>query len=542
MLGALMAGWLLLRGTPEPPAAPTPIDNRPPVVTPPPVDYGRVIADARTKYQQGDTAAAINGALSVPATAAERPRADALLQEIRTEAATLAAADRRGAETAGKTAELPYKQGVAAEGAAAQLTSASDTARAVEQYQNASELFRQAASAGWSVDQFVREANVELKARRIPRAIELAVQALDREPQNRSALTVLQSIRTSAAAETDAAARRAREAGATDANPAFKTARAADEAARRLTNPRDTTAAVDGLANARSQYDAAADEARRSNVAAQRNRDRAQQLLQLATERLKAGDVTAADAAIQQAEQLDPQTPRLLDARKALESVRGGQTAELQRRQDINRVLGDAARNTSDNDAIQALRAALTKYPGNTELTEAVQQRLKVRDARIADLFKRSQGLPDAAAIALLDEALSYDPSRADVKAERERRSSTTTTTSRERVETDVRNALAAYESAYEARNVDAFLRVASYWTRQQIENEFKTFGTIRVDFRDISIAVNDNGTAAEVTCAITFVREPAGVRARPITDTRNWRLRLTNDGGTWRITTATRQ
>jgi hypothetical protein len=543
VLALALVGWLVTRdSTPAP--APTAVESSSAT------DLTRTVEEARSRYQRGDVAGAITTALSVPADAPERPAADALLQEMRREAATIAAADRRGAETAGRTSESAFAEAAKAQQQADALTDPAATQQAVDLYQNASALYRQAASAGWTVEQFVAEATQELQARRVPRAIELALQAIEREPRNRGAIGVLESIRTAAAAETDAAARQARDAGATEANsPAFKQARTRDQAARRLAAPRETANAVDTFAQARADYaravteatEARAAEARaaETRAAAERSRQSIQAVWQTAESRLKAGDLTGAASALDQAAKLDPSNPRLTEMRGTLENLRSAQANEQQRSLDVTRIIGEAAKTANDNAALQQLRSGLTKYPGNTDLTDAIGRRVRARDDRIGELLKRAQAAPDQQALALLDEALALDPTRSDLRAERERRGSGG---ARIRAESEVRNTLSAYEAAYEARNANDFLRVASYWTPNQVAAEFKNFSSVQVQIANVQVALDGDANSANVTAVITFVREPAGVRARPITDTRPWELRLENSGGAWRITRATRR
>jgi hypothetical protein len=222
-----------------------------------------------------------------------------------------------------------------------------------------------------------------------------------------------------------------------------------------------------------------------------------------------------------------------------MEAARAAQAGEQQRRVDIARIIGEAAKVASDNDALQQLRSGLAKYPGNSDISDAIGRRVKARDDRVNDLLKRAQAASDQQALALLDEALTLDATRADVRAERERRGSGG---ARVRAESEVRTTLAAFENAYESRDANEFLRVAGFWTPQQLAAEFKNFGNIQVNFANTQISVDEDGGGATVNTTITIVRAPAGVRARPITDTRPWELRVENSGGAWRITRATRR
>ena len=84
--------------------------------------------------------------------------------------------------------------------------------------------------------------------------------------------------------------------------------------------------------------------------------------------------------------------------------------------------------------------------------------------------------------------------------------------------ERSVRDLLGRYESAFENRSVAQFLNVASYRTAMEIETEFKTYRSIRMDIEGVTITVQPDGTAS-ITCLVRTVREPAGIRVKPIAD-----------------------
>ena len=54
----------------------------------------------------------------------------------------------------------------------------------------------------------------------------------------------------------------------------------------------------------------------------------------------------------------------------------------------------------------------------------------------------------------------------------------------------------------------------------------------------DSEITVQPDGTAS-ITCLVRTVREPAGIRVKPIADARPWQMKAANTGNGWRITEA---
>ena len=112
----------------------------------------------------------------------------------------------------------------------------------------------------------------------------------------------------------------------------------------------------------------------------------------------------------------------------------------------------------------------------------------------------------------------------------------------REEIENDVRSAIFAYQSAYASRSVDAFQKIAPFWTRAQIETEFNSFRTIQLNIEGINISLDESGTRAVVTCTISSVKVPADPgNSRPVTEKRAWQFQLANIGGAWQITSAPR-
>jgi hypothetical protein len=217
-----------------------------------------------------------------------------------------------------------------------------------------------------------------------------------------------------------------------------------------------------------------------------------------------------------------------------------------QQRADVERALDEAAKMSTDKEAIARLQRELTNYPGHAAITDALGERTKARDNRIADLVRLAQRASDAQAVTLLQEALTYDSSRLDVRRELDRRRASLVAASkaaprtREEIENDVRRTLFAYQSAYASRSVDAFLKVAPFRTRAQIENEFKSFRSIQHNIEGININLDESGTRAVIKCTISSVSVPADPGdSRPVTERRAWQFQLANIGGVWQITSA---
>ena len=283
---------------------------------------------------------------------------------------------------------------------------------------------------------------------------------------------------------------------------------------------------------------------------AQQNAERYRGFLAQADERLAAQDPEGAMAAIQEAEKILAGDSRVEELKKQVESVRVAAGQREQQRADAERALDEAAKMTSDNQAIARLQRELGKYPGHAALTDAVGARTKARDNRIADLVRLAQRAPDAQAVTLLQEALTFDSSRVDVRRELDRRRASLVAASkppappptREAIENGVRSAIFAYQSAYASRSVDAFLKIAPFWTRAQIETEFNSFRTIQLNIEGINISLDESGTRAVVTCTISSVKVPADPgNSRPVTEKRAWQFQLANIGGAWQITSAPR-
>jgi hypothetical protein len=71
------------------------------------------------------------------------------------------------------------------------------------------------------------------------------------------------------------------------------------------------------------------------------------------------------------------------------------------------------------------------------------------------------------------------------------------------------------------------------------LEKEFKAWSRIRLDIEPYTVVPAADGTSASVTCVIRATRTPAGISARPISDSRTRQFQLRNVDGTWLITGA---
>ena len=211
--------------------------------------------------------------------------------------------------------------------------------------------------------------------------------------------------------------------------------------------------------------------------------------------------------------------------------------------------MGQAAKLTSDTEAIARLQRELARYPGTDAITEAIAARTQARDGKIADRLRRAQSAPDEQAVTLLQEALAFNPARLDVRRELDRRRVSMTAAakarnprapgSREDVEDEVRRTLYAYQSAYASRSVEDFLKVAPFRTRAQIEAEFSRFRSIQLNIEGVTIDLDESGTRASIKCTISTVFVPFGPNAKPMMDKRAWQFQLTYAGGAWQITRA---
>jgi serine/threonine protein kinase len=497
---------------------------------PPPVSYAKELADAREQLRSGDLAAAVRSARAIPSSAPESSEATSLLSDIRREAQSQSQAARIDAERGSQATEASFVEAVARDKEAADLTRPEDLERVVALYEEAAALYRKAAAAGASIDELVQLARGEVKANRIPSAVAYALRALDASPRNADALALLRATREQGQKLAQAASADARRAGLSSANsPAFKEAAARESAASRLTSPQETLRAYEGYVSAAARYREAseqfkADEARR--VANARN------ARELAEQRLQAGDVDGAAAAMQQAERLDPDAAAMPALRKRLADARASKGVPP-RAAELDQALAAATKVRDDVDALKMLADLAARYPNDARVESALRARRQARDNRIADLLRRAQSAADAQAIELLDDALRLDPSRADILTARERRRGAIAAA---RADRDVRNVVARLAAAYESANVDEIVRLAPVMGRARLEAQFKSV-RIRWDVEPCTIRLDANATTANMTCVIHETAQPRGIRAPAQTTTQTRQFVLTNVDGTWRIT-----
>jgi hypothetical protein len=102
--------------------------------------------------------------------------------------------------------------------------------------------------------------------------------------------------------------------------------------------------------------------------------------------------------------------------------LRAAAQREQQQRNDVKAAVGQAAKLANDGEAIARLQRELARYPDASALSEAIAARTRVRDDKIADRLRRAEGASDQQAIALLEEALGFNPARIDVRRELDRR------------------------------------------------------------------------------------------------------------------------
>ena len=458
---------------------------------------------------------------------------------MRREAAARAEAERQSAQTSATFDEQMTQQGAAKVDEAAKLGEPADTARALAFYDEAVTLFRQAPVAGWSADRLVTEAQTQVAARKRDAAIDFALQALKLAPEHAGATQLLDSLKSAAAATAGAAGRRARTAGLTDANSAgFRDALAKEAAARALRSPAETKSALKLYAAAAAAYSSGSIDVVAAPIptapVAPSPAEIVQGHLQHAEERLTAGDLAAANAALREAEALDPANAQLAELKKIAEARRPPPPVITPKPGEVEKVVADAARTRNDVDAIRLLNEQLARFPGNPAITTALTGRQRARDGRITELMRRARGANDEKAVEFLDSALALNPERADVRTERERRA---LAVRRVQIEKGAREVLDKLESAFEARSVAQFVNVASYRTAGDIGQEFQAYRSIRVDINGVTIVVQPDGTAT-VQCTIRMVRQPAG-GGNSITDSGPWQLRISSVGGAWRVTEA---
>jgi hypothetical protein len=254
-------------------------------------------------------------------------------------------------------------------------------------------------------------------------------------------------------------------------------------------------------------------------------------------ERLKANDLSGASAALQEAERLNPSDSGLDSLRKRLADLRSTAEVNSRREAQVRQILDAAEREANDNSALKTLQSGLKQFPGESRLEAALNARQRARDGKITDLIRRARAASGAEAVQLLEQALVLDPSRNDVRAERDSRRGAAANA--RQLERDVREMIDRVKDAYESRDVNDVLRVAPNANRSQLEAQLKPFSRVRVSIEPYTVTLTPDGTRASVTCVVKATRQPAGISARPLIDSRTWQFQLAHVDGTWRITAA---
>jgi hypothetical protein len=497
---------------------------------PPPVSYAKELADAREQLVSGDLVGAVRAARAIPTAAPESSEATSLLSEVRREAQSRSQTARLDAERGSQADEATFSEAAAKDKEAENLTRPEDLERVVALYEEAAALYREASAAGASIDELLQLARADVKANRIPSAVAYALKVLDASPRNADALGLLRATREQGQKLAQAAAADARRTGLSSANsPAFKEAAARESAASRLTSPQETLRAYEGYSSAAARYREAseqfkADEARRAADA--------RGARELAEQRLQAGDLDGAAAAIQQVERLDPGAAAIPLLRKRLADARASKGATA-KSAEVDQELLAATKKSDDAEALKMLADLAARYPNDSRIANALRARRQVRDNRIADLLRRAQPAADAQAIELLDQALRLDPSRQDIVAERNRRR---VAIAAARADRDLRNVIARLAAAYESADVDEIVRHAPVMGRARLEAQFKSV-RIRWDVEPCTIRVDATVTTANMTCVIRETAQPRGIRAPAQTTLQTRQFVATNVDGTWRIT-----
>ena len=151
-------------------------------------------------------------------------------------------------------------------------------------------------------------------------------------------------------------------------------------------------------------------------------------------------------------------------------------------------------------------------------------------------MLRRARGASGPEAVQLLEQALALDPSRSDIRTERDNRRRGPNTA---QIERDVRNTIEKFKDAYESRDVGDVLRVAPNMSRSFLENEFKSFSRIRLDIEPYTVVLAPDGTSASVTCVIRATRTLQASAHAPWMTAVRGSSKLRNVDGTWLITGA---
>ena len=231
-------------------------------------------------------------------------------------------------------------------------------------------------------------------------------------------------------------------------------------------------------------------------------------------QRLKASDADGATAALAALQRLNPNDSAVEAFRKRIAELRSRE-ATASRDEEIRKVLDDAQRMTSDAEAIKALQSALPQFANDSRIQAAITARRQARDDKINDLLQRARAANGSEAIDLYEGALALDPSRSDIRKERDSRRGVVDRAVQER---GVREAMARFAAAFETRSVDDVLSIAPSVSRSELEAQFKPFREIRVAIEPFTVTLGTDGNSATVTCTAVLTRSMAGISARPLT------------------------
>jgi hypothetical protein len=377
LVAAITGAWWALRPSRslDEPLAP---------VEPVALDYTRTIRSAEQAFEDGDVSTAIALARSIPDAASEGARSRDLLRRVAAGAATAAASARQRAEGAGGSSQPAFQEGTTRQTAAAALTEPADTEQAVRLYEEASQLFDRAASAGWPPEQLVARANQVLASGNTPLSITYALDALGKSPAFQPALAFLSSRRQDAANRSAAARTRATAAGG-DRSPDFAQGASREREAGQLTSPRETANAVRLFGDAEAAYvraqEAAVAEAAAESERARRAAADFQTHLEQVNQRLAADDPEGARAAFELARAIDPShrdlpplDRRIRDAAAAATARREALARDARDRQRIEDGLA-LSRKQSDAEALKTLEQLRVEFPDNAAVRAEIAGR-----------------------------------------------------------------------------------------------------------------------------------------------------------------------
>ncbi len=556
-------------------------------------DYAVEFADAERAYDQGLVKDAIGRALSVTSGAPEpiKEQAVGLLQRIREAAATDTTAARAKAESAQSTAEPDFLGAVAKQSEAHALSDLSSTERAVALYGDAAQLFRSAAAKAFQPDEAVREAELEFRAGRIPRALQYLQRPLQSETPYQPAVALLNRIRQQVRAR--AADAKAALKGTAATTTKFKTAEGKMQTADKLTGFQDAARQLESYNEAEALYKGAAVEEMDSLLAdAQVKYDAGRVFeaidgLQRALQRVPnhepalkllgrirsaaQGRASAAKATLKAAASGTQQFKNAEAKMQAAEQLTAIDSARRQVQtyneaealyKEAGEALGIAGRR--HDDAVAHLRKAQEfldsrKFSeADSEVDEALKLeksdeanalRRKIEDSRrlaiveaikakVDDLLERSKKATDAEAVALLGQALDLDPARDDIRRERDRRAALVPSPPRVLVPSpppvdvaaSVRTTIADFVAAYSSGDLAR---------AKQLKPSFRGYGpdvkSSSVTASNVDVQLSSDQQTATVTLTIQYryvFRKfmPEGA-VNPKATRVTWRLTRTGSG-----------